>query len=421
MFAVLFAAFFTAMGHADGEDRSSELVNEGFNFTRSVTASDGAATSVDILIPPSDDPVRVVLSFEATGGEVAVKLVGSKDSVIAQWTGTRGDVDVTRTLATGRYRVDIVPDKAATAKGVVGVKGPVVGQCKLEAGRIVERPAGKGFAWPYLLARPKTASKTTTLLVAPNNTGFSTEDLELLRADASCEIRGALALADKLGTSVLVPLFPRPAQGASNLYLHALTRDALTATTPAHKRVDLQLIAMIDDARAALRKDGIAAGPRVLIAGFSASGSFANRFAVLHPERTLAAAVGSPGGWPLAPVVSDGKDALPYPVGVADVAKLSGVRIDRAALAKVSFLFFLGDADLNDAVVFRDSFSADDEALIMRKYGKTPVERWAAAQRLYEAAKLHADFKLYKGVAHQITPAMLSDIEATFRAALERR
>lgn len=64
--------------------------------------------------------------------------------------------------------------------------------------------------------------------------------------------------------------------------------------------------------------------PRVLMAGFSAPGVFTNRFAVLHPERVFAAAVGGPDGWPIAPVRADQGEMLPYPVGIADIEELSG-------------------------------------------------------------------------------------------------
>jgi dienelactone hydrolase len=158
----------------------------------------------------------------------------------------------------------------------------------------------------------------------------------------------------------------------------------------------------------------------VLITGFSASGSFANRFAVLHPDHVLAAAVGSPGGWPIAPVTSAHGEALPYPVGIAEVDALTGAPVDLAALRRVRFLFLLGDADTNDAVPYRDSFSAADEALIMRRFGKTPVARWDAARRLYESAGLHAQYRLYRGVGHQLSRDMKADVEAMFRAALAR-
>jgi dienelactone hydrolase len=309
----------------------------------------------------------------------------------------------------------------AGARGVVGVKGAVIGECPLDAKRVVEHAAdpARGFAWPYILALP-TQVTAKALLVLPNNTGFATEDLELLRAAGTCSVAQGLDLAERLGTPVLVPLFPRPmlAGTTDNLYLHALTRAALATKVPRYARVDRQLVAMIDAARANLAKQQLTIDARVLIGGFSAAGSFSNRFALLHPDRTLAAAVGSPGGWPTVPVAADGNARLSYPVGVADLDKVAGARLDTGALAKVRFFFFLGADDLNDAVPFRDSFSAADEKLVMRRFGKTPVARWQAAQRLYERAKLTAEFKLYPGVAHSVTLDMRRDIETAFATAL---
>jgi dienelactone hydrolase len=159
------------------------------------------------------------------------------------------------------------------------------------------------------------------LVVAPNNTEKPDEDIESVTAKATCSLTdsgdiNALELADSLGTPVLMPLFPRP----PNLYLQALTRASLKQKVESSfKRVDLQLIAMIDAARAELATKGLTIQSRVLIAGFSAAGMFTNRFAVLHPKRVLAAAVGSPGGWPIAPVAVYRGAKLRYPIGIADV------------------------------------------------------------------------------------------------------
>jgi hypothetical protein len=68
--------------------------------------------------------------------------------------------------------------------------------------------------------------------------------------------------------------------------------------------------------------------------------------------------------------------------------------------------------------VYRDSFSSGDEALVMRRFGKTPTTRWKDAQRLYSQAGLQAKFKLYPRAGHVVTQDMKADIEATFRAAI---
>ena len=65
-------------------------------------------------------------------------------------------------------------------------------------------------------------------------------------------------------------------------------------------------------------------------------------------------------------------------------------------------------------VPIRDSYEAEDERLIGELFGKTPVDRWPAAERLYKDALPRATFKLYPGAAHRITPEMAADVRAFF-------
>jgi dienelactone hydrolase len=423
--------------------RDDELVKQGFNFTSGVTLGGAEPRRIELVIPPDAGDHTIALWFEADRGDASLRWLDPAGEVVTAWRGRRIEQRMLRALAPGKHVLEIRAS-GGRVYGLIGMKGPVLGQCAIDAARVTEHPAepARGFAWPYLLVLPKAAApdapptaggppapearppaRAATVLVMPTNTGFATEDLDLLRASTTCAVAHQLALADHLGTPVLAPLFPRPVAPppAGDLYLHALARASLEARDARLARVDLQLIAMLDHAAEQLAAQGRPVQPRVLIFGFSASGSFANRFAVLHPDRVLAAAVGSPGGWPVAPVPSAAGEALPYPVGIADVDALTGAPVDLAALRRVRFLFLLGDADANDAVPYRDSFSVADEALIMRRFGKTPVGRWDAARRLYESAGLQAQYRLYRGVGHQLSPDMKADVEALFRAALAAR
>jgi dienelactone hydrolase len=417
--------------------RDDELVRQGFAFTQGVTFGGADSKRIELWIPPGDEQT-IALWFEAEHGDASLRWLDPAGEIVTAWRGRRIEQRMTRRLAPGKHVLELGAG-GGLVHGLIGVNGPVVTPCAIDAARLIEQPAEptRGFAWPYLLVLPRAApdahppagtppaparssAGASTLLVLPTNTGFATDDLDLLRASAICPVAHLLALADRLGTPVLAPLFPRPVAPppAGDLYLHALSRASLEARDPRLARVDLQLIAMLDDAAQRLAGQGHPVQPRVLIYGFSASGSFANRFAVLHPDRVLAAAVGSPGGWPIAPVARAGGDALPYPVGIADADALTGAPVDLAALRRVRFLFLLGDADTNDAVSYRDAFAPADEALIMRRFGKTPVARWDAARRLYDAAGLHAQYRLYRSVGHAMSPAMKADVEAMFRTAL---
>lgn len=272
------------------------------------------------------------------------------------------------------------------------------------------------FSWPYYLWIPGGLSGPTTLLVEPNNTG-TTSDVELQHDSSAMSLAGRhIPFASRLDVPLLVPTFPRPTTYWAT-YTQALDRDSFTTSVEGIERIDLQLIEMIDDAIERLADLGIEAESRVLMLGFSASGQFTNRFAILHPDRIRAAAAGSPGGWPLAPVDEWAGETLPYNVGIADVASLLGEPLDMAEVRAVPLYIYMGDADTNDSVPFDDSYDPEQRELVNRLFGTTPIARWPHAQAIYAAAGMNAIFVLYPGVGHTITNQMLDDIADFFEAS----
>ena len=278
--------------------------------------------------------------------------------------------------------------------------------------------SGRNFDWPYYLWIPPGLDGTTAVLVEPNNSGF-VSDVELDHDSSAINLLGwRSTFAARLGVPLLVPTFPRP-RSRWWVYSHALDRDSLTTTAEGLERVDLQLIEMIEDARLRLAALGVEAGPKVLMMGFSASGQFTNRFAILHPDRVLAAAAGSPGGWPLAPVATWNGETLPYNVGIGDAEAILGGAIDLDQMRRVPMFLYMGDADTNDSVPFSDGYDDAQRELVNRMFGTDPVARWPHAQAIYDAAGMNATFALYPGVGHTITAEMFSDVEAFLRAHLE--
>lgn len=258
---------------------------------------------------------------------------------------------------------------------------------------------------PSLRGRGGEGEAPATILVQPNNSGRISDDPEVHRRDAWWMCFERHRIARELGVVLLVPTFTRPATDW-RLYTHALDRDCLTTDRTDLKRLDLQLLAMIDRAREKLAARGVAVEERVLIQGFSASGMFASRFTALHPRRVRAAAIGSPGGWPLVPVDfapgSTQDDALPlqYPAGIADFAELTGDPFDLAAFRGVPQLFVQGSADDNDSLDFGDGWDAEPAAAIQARFGDTPLARWDAAKDLFSLAGCNARFELVPGVDH---------------------
>lgn len=281
-----------------------------------------------------------------------------------------------------------------------------------------------GFNYPYYLYVPpelKTAdarSKIHTILVLPNNTGKVDDDFSVHEADVKKRMSMSGAIASLLKVAVLMPVFPRP-QSDWRIYTQALDRDSMVTEKKEYRRLDLQMVAMIDDARKRLATDGLKFDKQVFINGFSAQGMFANRFTFLHPDRVKAAAIGSPGGWPIAPIAKYQDKQLRYPIGIADFKQVSGKELDLKTLRKVPLFVFLGNKDTNDSVPFDDSYDQEDRDLINPVFGKTPVERWAISEKLYKEAGLNAVFKLYPDVPHTVTPLMRDDIRAFFLKHLQ--
>lgn len=283
----------------------------------------------------------------------------------------------------------------------------------------VEAQPKKGFLYPFYIyvppevARQKNQRTSQTLLVVPNNTGKADDDLAVHDYNAQGTTEWLSTYAAKLNTVLLIPVFPRPAADWQ-IYTHALDRDSLLTDKKELKRLDLQLIQMIDYARGQLASEGLRLDKKVLMFGFSASGMFANRFTFLHPGRVKAAAFGSPGGWAIAPIETWKGKSLRYPIGTADIKSLTGKPFDRKSLSRVPLFLFMGDTDANDSVIYRDSYEEMDEKLIFDLFGKTPVERWKASETIYKANLPQATLKLYAGGGHSISEEMWEGVIVFF-------
>lgn len=277
---------------------------------------------------------------------------------------------------------------------------------------------GDPYRWPYYLYIPDlNDSDSATLLILPNNTGKCSDDFDYHDKRALRQIYNMRDFADALRTIIIMPVFPRP-ETDWQIYTHALDRDALLTSIPELKRLDLQLIGMIDHSKKMLNDMSITVRDQVLMFGHSAAGMFVNRFCILHPELIRAAAIGSPGGWPMAPLEQWKNQTLRYPIGTADIREITGISFDAETFAEIPMLFFLGDQDDNDAVAYDDAYDSIDREIIMKLFGQTPVERWPVIGEIYRDKCHKCEFKMYEGVGHEVNSEMWKDIKAFFRKYL---
>lgn len=181
-------------------------------------------------------------------------------------------------------------------------------------------------------------------------------------------------IADNLGTPLVYPAFDRPANGSAA----SLTRDAMLIKNDRISRLDLQFIAMIDDAKEFLFDEfDMLFDSKFLMAGYSMSGSFAMRFTFMHPELVQAVVYGGSSCWHMLPYSTAGSTQLIYPVGVSDLESITGKDFDRDAYLSVPKFYFEGEIDSDDIIMFGGLFPRSMLSWFNDYFGSDLTNRWS--------------------------------------------
>ena len=281
------------------------------------------------------------------------------------------------------------------------------------------------FNFPYYLFVPHNVNKEnmTFIIVEPNNTGFADDDLQkhIEKAErmATKDFYIGRYVASELNFPLLVPVFPRSKTGWE-VYTHALDRDAMLQVGNKLERIDLQLIAMLADARALLNANGIDANEKILLTGFSASGTFANRFTLLHPEKVFAVAAGGLNGLLMLPEDSIDGYALNYPLGTNDINVIRGGNFQIDLFKEIPQLYFMGELDENDAVPYSDAYSQHERETIYGLIGSEEMlpKRWDFCKTEYQQNGINAQIKTYIDVGHEQPIEVKMDVVNFFKSKL---
>ena len=204
-------------------------------------------------------------------------------------------------------------------------------------------------------------------------------------------------MAQALGAPLLYPAFDRPANSSPA----SLNRDAMLLRNDRLSRLDLQFVAMIDDARAFIAAEcGVELGEKILLAGFSMSASFASRFTLMHPERVRAAAYGGTSFMHILPYSRDAKSGvdLIYPIGVADLASIAGRAFARDEYLAVPRFLTMGLRDSEDTTRYGGLFPGSMTGWIDTRLGAMEG-RWNTVTELMGESG-GFECKLYRELGH---------------------
>ena len=298
---------------------------------------------------------------------------------------------------------------------------------------VVKANPEKGFHFPYLLKTSKKTVDANYIVVESNNTGGHNKSIKGMTSKAKKSLGWVLgsSISKKLNYPMLMPVFPFATKEIEKVltnknkykyYFPQLDSDVLKINIDKYKRIDLQLIAMIDDARERLLKENNQKiNEKVIMVGFSSSSLFSARFTFLHPERVSVAIGGGIGG--LLPVPTEkinGIEAI-YPIGTYDFENITGTKFNLEEYKKTPQFYYQGTKDKSNPFRRGADDLTDEEYEIVKKlfvdglpFGDKPVslkvntKMWENSQKYINQIVDNVKFESPKNLDHEITPKMTS-------------
>ena len=298
---------------------------------------------------------------------------------------------------------------------------------------VVKANPEKGFHFPYLLKTSKKTVDANYIVVESNNTGGHNKSIKGMTSKAKKSLGWVLgsSISKKLNYPMLMPVFPFATKEIEKVltnknkykyYFPQLDSDVLKIDIDKYKRIDLQLIAMIDDARERLLKENNQKiNEKVIMVGFSSSSLFSARFTFLHPERVSVAIGGGIGG--LLPVPTEkinGIEAI-YPIGTYDFENITGTKFNLEEYKKTPQFYYQGTKDKSNPFRRGADDLTDEEYEIVKKlfvnglpFEDKPVslkvntKMWENSQKYINQIVDNVKFESPKNLDHEITPAMTS-------------
>ncbi|SDX88979.1 Carboxypeptidase regulatory-like domain-containing protein [Halobellus clavatus] len=294
--------------------------------------------------------------------------------------------------------------------------------------QLIEGNPDAGFHFPYFIYTPPLAADANddTTLTRPFVVGFRLKDVDTTWEQNVAEGRDFIrsgrvrTIADELRAPALVALLPTNPPDES---FELLDHNALQVTEPPYERLDRQLLSMISDARERLADEPYEIATKIHLLGFSDAGRMVDQFTMLHPDRVNAA---SSGGNGFATIPQDRltediprrrpptMETLRWPVGTADLERLTGEAFDSESWVDVDQFRYIGAEDQGDpedlehpsdythAKSYRH-FGDSRQQLLLDIFGWKQVdERFETSREIFDTVGATADFTVYDGVGHSV-------------------
>ena len=213
----------------------------------------------------------------------------------------------------------------------------------------------------------------------------------------------------------MIPIIP--SKGEEKPYYQQLSRDCFSEQKE-EPNIDEQVVNIIEEVKniemknKTIVKDVINIPDKIFINGYSSSGVFAQRFALLHPELIQAACIGGASGSIPYPTMD-----LPYPLGIKDYKEITGKDFDSDSYNQIKFNYYVGEFEgldkikrekdkeektvpMHDMSYFERSIPKEVGEELRNKFGEDLITRAEKEVMMLQANGANISHSVIEGKAH---------------------
>ena len=194
-----------------------------------------------------------------------------------------------------------------------------------------------GINIPSIIAIPKIENISKRIVLESNN--LESGNLEQILEQGTETVIRLVRLTDNQPAVIVVPLIPSYRDAP---YFQQLSRECFDLPIQDRNyRLDEQIVRIIDKTKGIVMKEnGIELENKIFLNGYSSSGVFAQRFALLHPELIDTACIGGASGSIPIPT-----EEFRYPIGIADYKELTDKEFDMKSYSQIVFKYYVGELE----------------------------------------------------------------------------
>lgn len=267
-----------------------------------------------------------------------------------------------------------------------------------------------GFSFEYLLFIPSGIKDHTKLVFEGMNYVLDNkfdlnDDVDILYDEFKSFRDNIHYVNSKTNYPIVYPLIPR-------YYINVFSSKIFDVKNE-YERIDKQIVNMIKDAKRRLYDNDIVIDDKLILYGFSSSGIFVNRFALLHPDIVKLVIAGGVSGTLILPFKKYKNNSLMYPVGIGNIDEISDYKVEM--FLKIKQFYF---QDINDKVDYYASkdgipiyndISNGELKMLYEVLGRKIETRWKNIRMIYRKVCKNIIFRTYNyGIHSDVTARELS-------------